>query len=106
MKEDSPQLRPYGFVIGMLAGIAVGVGLAMRLAPRSVSEIRKRVTDSARSLGRRVGQPHQNANNDVAEMAEDLRRKAQDIRDNIADAVAQRAQEVESYATSSKRRAR
>jgi gas vesicle protein len=99
MNSDTQEPRPYGFVIGMLTGTVVGAGLAMWLAPRAASELRERVTDSARSLGNLVGQQHQRATASVATMAEDLTRRAEGVRDNIAEAVAHRAHEVEDYAT-------
>jgi gas vesicle protein len=102
MNSDTQEPRPYGFVIGMLTGTVVGAGLAMWLAPRAASELRERVTDSARSLGKLVGQQHQRASTYVAETAEELTRRGQGVRDNIADAVAHRAHEVEAYATASK----
>ncbi len=83
----------------MMAGTVIGAGLAMWLAPRAASELRERVTDSARSLGNLVGQQHQRASDSVATIAEDLTRRAQGVRDNIAEAVAHRAHEVEDYAT-------
>jgi len=46
----------YGFVIGLLTGTFVGAGLAMWLAPRSASELRHRVTDSAMRLRKRASE--------------------------------------------------
>ncbi len=99
MNSDTQEPRPYGFLIGMMAGTVVGASLAMWLVPRATSELRERVTASARSLGNLVGQQHQRATASVATIAEDLTRKAQGVRDNIAEAVAHRAHEVEDYAT-------
>ena len=99
MSSDTDEHRPDGFIIGMLTGIVVGAGLAMWLAPRAISELRQRVTDSARSLGQRVGQQREQASTMVGETSEELARRGQDVRDNIAEAVAHRAQEVEAYAT-------
>jgi gas vesicle protein len=98
MNSDTQEARPYGFVIGMLTGTVVGAGLAMWLAPRAASELRERVTDSARSLGNLVGQQPQRAATSVATIAEDLTRRAQGVRDNIAETVAHHAHEVEAYA--------
>ncbi len=95
--------RPDGFIIGMLTGIVVGAGLAMWLAPRAISELRQRVTDSARSLGQRVGQQCEQARTMVGETAEELAQRGQRVRDNIVDAVAHRAHEVEAYATAARK---
>ena len=99
MNSDTQEPRPYDFVIGMLTGAVIGAGLAMWFAPRAASELRERVTESARSLGNLVGQQHQRVATSVATIAEDLTRSAQGVRDNIAEAVAHRAHEVEDYAT-------
>jgi gas vesicle protein len=82
----------------MLTGAVFGAGLAMWLAPRAAAELRERVTDSARSLGKLVGQQQQRATNSVAATAEELTRRAQGVRDNIAETVAHHAHEVEAYA--------
>jgi hypothetical protein len=61
-----------GFAIGLLTGTFVGAGLAMWLVPR------------------------------VREAVDDLTRKGQDVRDDVAEAVARGAHEVERYATAAK----
>jgi gas vesicle protein len=82
--QDPQDHRDYRFVIGLVAGTVVGAGLMMWLAPRTASELRGRLTDTARNLGDR------------------LTRKGQGVRDDVADAVARGAHEVERYATSAK----
>jgi gas vesicle protein len=99
MNSDTQEPRPYSFLIGMMAGTVIGAGLALWLAPRAASELRERLTDSARSLRNLAGQQRQRAATSVATMAEDMTRRAEGVRDNIAEAVAHRAHEVEDYAT-------
>jgi gas vesicle protein len=82
--QDPQNHRDYRFVIGLVAGTVVGAGLMMWLAPRTASELRGRLTDTAKSLGDR------------------LTRKGQGVRDGVADAVARGAHEVERYATGAK----
>ena len=72
--------RDYRFILGLVAGTVVGAGLAMWLAPNAASELRERVTDSARKLAR----------------------NGQGVRDDIADAVATGAHEVERFANAAK----
>ena len=67
-------------MIGLIAGTVVGAGLTMWLAPRAASELRTRVADSAKALGKR----------------------ASDIRDDVASAVATGAHEVERFAKAAK----
>ena len=94
--------KDYGFVIGLLAGTVVGASLMMWLAPRTASELRQRVTDSARSLGRRASEQYQQTTSRVGEAVDEIARKGQDVRDGVAEAVARGAHEVERYATAAK----
>jgi gas vesicle protein len=94
--------RDYGFVIGLFAGAFVGAGVLMWLAPRTGSELRRRATESARRLSRRATEQYQQASTQVGDAIDELRRKAQDVRDDAADAVARGAHEVERVATAAK----
>src|SRR5579864_7296235 len=98
MNADTQERRDYGFVIGLLTGTCVGAGLMMWLAPRTASELRQRVSDSARSLGQRASDEYQQATARVGDAVEDLTRKGQGVRDDIAGAVARGAHEVERLA--------
>jgi len=102
MNAYTPERRDYGFVIGLLTGTCVGAGLAMWLAPRSRSELRQQLTDSARSLGKRASEQYQQATTRVGEAVDELTRTGQGVRDNVADAVARGAREVERHATAAK----
>ncbi len=95
MNGHTQDHRDYGFVIGLLTGTFVGAGLAMWLTPRSASELRKRMTDSARSLGTKASEQYQQASTRVGEAVDELTRRGQDVRDDVADAVARGAHEVE-----------
>jgi len=102
MNAYTQERRDYGFVIGLLTGACVGAGLAMWFAPRSGSELRQQLTDSAKSLGNRASEQYQQATTRVGEAVDELTRKGQDARDNVADTVARGAHEVERYATAAK----
>lgn len=80
MTTYNQEHRNYGFAIGLLTGTFVGAGLMMWLAPRTASEVRQRVADSAKDLGKR----------------------GQGVRDDLADTVARGAREVERFATAAK----
>jgi gas vesicle protein len=99
MNARTQERRDFGFVIGLLTGTFVGAGLAMLFAPRSGSDLRQRVTDSARSLGERASEQYQQASARVGEAVDEITRKGQDVRDEVADVVARGAHEVERYAT-------
>lgn len=102
MSTHSQEHRDYGFAIGLLTGTFVGAGLAIWLAPRLASELRERATDSARSLGRRATEQYQQATARVVDVVDDLARKGQGVRDEVAEAVARGAHEVERYAIAAK----
>lgn len=102
MNTRMQEHRDYGFVIGLLTGTVVGAGLTMWLAPRVASELRNRVSDSARSLGKRASERYQQASAGVGEAVGELTRKGRGVRDDVADAVARGAHEVERYAIAAK----
>jgi gas vesicle protein len=102
MDTPTQQPRDYRFAIGLLAGTFVGAGLMMWLAPRSAAELRDRVTKSAKKLGNRASEQYAQASNGLGEAVDELTRKGQGVRDDLADAVARGAHEVERFATSAK----
>jgi len=99
MDEQTPQQRRYGFVIGLMAGTCVGAGLALWLAPQAAAELRERVTDSARSLGRRASDRLHQAGTRAGETVEEIARTGRGLRNEAAQAVARTAREVERQAT-------
>ncbi len=107
--QQSDYRRPgqhgFGFVIGLLAGTVVGAGLAIYFAPRLAAELRERVTDSARDLGQRVSDRYDQVSTRLANVATEVTRQGQDVRDGVADVVAQGAHEVERFAKAAKTRA-
>jgi gas vesicle protein len=102
MKADITDRRDYGFVFGLVTGTLVGAGLAMWFAPRMASEIRQRLTDSARDLGDRASEQYRRTSARGVEAVDEVTRRGQDVRDDVADAVARGAHEVERYATAAK----
>src|SRR5207249_868674 len=102
MNARTQEHRDYGFVIGVLTGTLVGAGLMMWLAPRLASDLHQRMTDSARGLGKRASQLYQQASTRVGETVDELAPKGQGVRDDVAEAVARGAHEVERSATAAK----
>lgn len=84
MNAQTQNSRDYGFMIGLLTGSVVGVGLAWCLAPKAAGEVRDRVTASARRVGN------------------DLKGRSDEFRDHVADAVARGAHDVEQFAAAVK----
>ncbi len=101
MNTDSHEHRDHGFVLGLLTGTIVG-GLAMWLVPRLAAECQERVTDSARNLGQQASATYQQTSARVVEAVDDLTRRGQDVRDEVAETVARGARKVERFATAAK----
>jgi gas vesicle protein len=102
MNTPVEQPRDYRFVIGLLAGAAVGAGLALWLAPKAAAEIRGRIKDSARNLGKQASDQYDQASARVGDAVDDLARTGNGVRDQMADAVARGAHQVENFAKSVK----
>jgi hypothetical protein len=72
MKTHAQPHRDYGFVIGLAAGIFVGAGLTIWLAPRLAPKLRERVTDAGKRIGRRASDHYEQASGRVREAVEAL----------------------------------
>ena len=90
------------FLMGLAAGGAIGAGLALYFfAPRLVSELRQRATDSTTGLRNAASEGLQAVATGVADVvdrvadaADDVTRRGQAVRDDVADVVARGAHEV------------
>lgn len=102
MNLQTHEHREYHFAIGLLTGAVFGAGLALWLAPRSGSELRKRIGDSAKRLKTRASDQYQQASTRVGEAVGELTRTGQDVRDDVADRIARGAREVERFAAAAK----
>lgn len=92
----------YDFTIGLVAGTVIGAGLMMWLAPRATGEARRAVADSANALKDRATEQFGQASRRVTAAVDEISSKAYGVRDNVADAVANGAHEVERVAVSVK----
>ena len=91
--------RDYGFLFGLMTGTFVGASLAIWLVPRAASDLRNRLTESLDDVGKRASDQFQAASARVGETVDQITRKGQGVRDDVAEAVARGAHEVERYAT-------
>ena len=83
------------FLMGLLTGGAIGAGLAFYFADRIALELQQRgVTDSATALRNAAADRVQAVANRVADAADDVTRRGQAVRDDVADVVALGAHEV------------
>jgi len=74
MKTHTRPHREYGFAIGLAAGTLVGAALTLWLAPRLASEVRGRITDSARDLSQRASEHLEDVSTRVGDVVEVLTR--------------------------------
>jgi len=72
MKSQTQSHPPYGFAIGLAAGMCVGAGLAIWLSPRLASELRERITDSANDMGQRASSHYEHARHRFGEAVDAL----------------------------------
>ena len=98
-QREYRERRGYGFLFGLMTGTVVGAGLAIWLAPRVASELRNRLTESLDDVRNRASDQFQQARARVGETVDEITRKGQGVRDDVAEAVARGAREVERYAT-------
>lgn len=77
-----------GFVMGMLTGITVGVGLGMLFAPQAGSDLRHQIADSASALKQKAGEHY----DQTAARVQDAMSRGKDV---MQDAVARGKQAVD-----------
>jgi gas vesicle protein len=102
MQTQTQDRRDHRLAIGLVAGAVVGAALTMWFAPRVRAEIRQRLAESTREIRESTFEYQARANARVGETADDLARKGQQVRDDVAGAVARGAHEVERLANASK----
>lgn len=94
MTVENHDRRDYRFLIGVITGVIAGAGLAMWLAPRAGAELRQRLADSAKGLGDRASEGYQGVSARVGDVVEDLTKKSNSLRDDMADAVVRGAKDM------------
>lgn len=94
--------RNRAFVMGLVAGSVLGVGLGMLFAPRAVLKLRTRAADSARDLGNAASDGYHEVSNRIGDAVEEIAKKGQALRDDLSDAVVRGAHDVGRFAASAK----
>jgi gas vesicle protein len=102
MIEPTQDPLDYRFVMGLITGTVVAAGVLLWFAPRARAELRGRLGDSAEALGTQASEAYRNVDARVTEAVGDLARKGQKVRNDVADAVARGAHEVERLAVVAK----
>lgn len=102
MNADTQDRLDHSFLIGLLTGTFIGAGLAIWLVPRLASELRQRMTDSTRELSKLASDRYQQVTARAEAVVDDLTKKSQAVRNDMADAVVRGAGEVARQATALK----
>jgi len=99
--QDNNTNHGGSFLVGLIAGGAIGAGLAIYFSPRLASEIRQRLTDSTNDLRnaasarvKDVATRAADVVDRVADVADDVASKGQAVHDGVADAVGRVAHQV------------
>ena len=100
--ENPQNAQGHSFLIGVLAGAAVGVGLGLLFAPCAGSELRRQVGGLSTSLRSGASRRYRQARERVDEAVADLTESGQDVSGHVWNTVARGAQKVEAYATAGK----
>jgi gas vesicle protein len=90
------------FLIGLMAGTAIGAGLALAFAPRMASEIRERLTESATEFGQAASRGYQRVSTRVADAVDGVTQRGEAAGHAVADAIGHGAREVEEFAEAAK----
>jgi gas vesicle protein len=100
--ENPQNAQGNNFLIGVLAGAAVGVGLGLLFAPRAGSELRRQVGGLSTSLRNGASKRYRQARDRVDETIAEVTESGQEARGTAWNAVARGAQKVEAYANDRK----
>jgi len=95
------EISATGFLIGLVAGSAIGAALAIAGAPR-VRDLRRRVSATADDLGDAAVQRYGDVTARVADVLNNVTVKGQAVRDEVAEAIAGGARHVEQVAMAAK----
>jgi len=82
-----------GFIVGLLAGAAIGAGIGMLLAPKSGAELREQLSGRANDLAEKASQQYRRASG----VANDLAERGREMYGTARDAVNRGTQEAQRY---------
>ena len=83
-----------GFMMGLLTGAVLGVGLGLLLAPKAGTELRGTIGEQARNLGNRASEQYRRASETANQWAD----KGRDAVGKVREAAARGADEARDYA--------
>jgi gas vesicle protein len=94
-EHDGPQMGNGGggFVVGLLAGAAIGAGIGMLLAPKSGAELREQLSGRANDLAEKASEQYRRATG----VASDLAERGREMYGTARDAVNRGTEEAQRY---------
>jgi gas vesicle protein len=95
------EISATSFLFGLVTGSAVGAALAIACAPR-VADLRRRVSATADDFSDAAVRRYEDVTARVADAVNTVTVKGQAVRDDVAEAVAGGARQVEQFAMSAK----
>ena len=82
-----------GFIMGLMAGVALGAGLGMLLAPKAGPELRSQLGEQARTFGTKASEQYRRASETASGWAE----RGRDVVNQAKDAAYRGAEEARGY---------
>jgi gas vesicle protein len=86
-----------GFMMGLLTGTVLGAGLGMLFAPKSGSELRGQLSESASQMGRTATEQYHKVAGAASEMADRGREMGREVVGRAKDAVNRGAEEARRF---------
>ncbi len=90
-----------GFMMGLLTGTVLGAGLGMLFAPKSGSELRNQLSDTASKVGNAASESYHKVADKANDLAEKSRDMGRDVVGRARDAMARGSEEARRYTSSS-----
>jgi len=82
-----------GFIMGLLAGVALGAGLGMLLAPKAGTELRGQLGEQARTFGTKASEQYRRAGETATQWAE----RGREVVNQAREAAQRGAEEARAY---------
>src|SRR5688572_15826339 len=82
-----------GFILGLVAGVALGAGLGMLLAPKTGNELRGQLGEQARTFGNKASEQYRRASETATTWAE----RGREMVNQAKDAAYRGAEEARNY---------
>ena len=90
-----------GFMMGLLTGTVLGAGLGMLFAPKSGSELRGQISETASKMGHTASESYQKLAAKANDIAERGRSVGREVADRAREAVSRGTEEARRYSSES-----